>query len=98
MRGEPGAAGGLSGVARLGGATVIDTRLNPGLGDQVLGMLQAQGVDVESLREQRAQAAASGSGDDDELTRLERLGQLHASGVLTDAEFAEQKAKILGSS
>jgi hypothetical protein len=98
MRGEPGAAGGLSGVARLGGATVIDTRLNPGLGDQVLGVLQAQGVDVESLRGQRAEAAASGSGDDDELARLEKLGQLHASGVLTDAECAEQKAKILGSS
>jgi hypothetical protein len=27
---------------------------------------------------------------------LEKLGQLHASGVLSDAEFAAQKAKILG--
>jgi hypothetical protein len=48
-------------------------------------------------RAQLAQAAASGSGTDDQLTRLEKLGQLRASGVLTDAEFAEQKAKILGS-
>jgi hypothetical protein len=33
----------------------------------------------------------------DPLDRLEKLGRLHASGVLTDAEFAAQKAKILGS-
>src|ERR1700731_1650412 len=31
----------------------------------------------------------------DPLDRLEKLGRLHASGVLTDAEFAAQKAKIL---
>jgi uncharacterized membrane protein YdbT with pleckstrin-like domain len=29
-------------------------------------------------------------------TELERLAKLHADGVLTDAEFAAQKAKILG--
>jgi hypothetical protein len=26
---------------------------------------------------------------------LEKLGELHASGVLTDAEFAEKKTKLL---
>ena len=30
-------------------------------------------------------------------TRLEHLGQLHASGVLTDEEFASAKAKVIGS-
>jgi len=95
MRGEPDAASGLPGVAGLGGATVIDTRGDPGLRDQVLGMLHAQGVDADALQGQPAQAAASGSGTDDQLARLEKLGQLHASGVLTDEEFAEQKAKIL---
>jgi hypothetical protein len=96
MRGESGAAAGLSGVAGLGSATAIDTRGDPGLRDQVLGMLHAQGVDVDGLQGQRAEAPASGSGTDDPLARLEKLDQLHASGVLTDAEFAEQKAKILG--
>ena len=98
MRGEPGAAGGLPGVPGFGGATVVDTRGDPGLRDQVLGMLDASGVDVAALQGLRAAAAASGPGTDDQLARLEKLGQLHASGVLTDAEFAEQKAKILGSS
>ena len=32
----------------------------------------------------------------DSADQLEHLGQLHASGVLTDEEFASAKAKILG--
>lgn len=33
---------------------------------------------------------------DDQLEQLERLAQLKAQGILTDEEFAAQKAKILG--
>lgn len=36
------------------------------------------------------------SGGADDLDRLERLGRLHADGVLTDDEFANEKAKIIG--
>jgi hypothetical protein len=32
----------------------------------------------------------------DSADELEHLGQLHASGVLTDEEFASAKAKVLG--
>jgi Short C-terminal domain len=32
----------------------------------------------------------------DPIERLKELGQLHESGVLTDTEFADAKAKILG--
>jgi len=32
----------------------------------------------------------------DSADQLEHLGQLHASGVLTDEEFASAKAKVLG--
>jgi len=32
---------------------------------------------------------------DDKLEQLQKLGELKASGVLTDAEFEAQKAKIL---
>jgi hypothetical protein len=34
--------------------------------------------------------------EDDVITQLERLGALKAQGILTDEEFAEQKAKLLG--
>lgn len=32
---------------------------------------------------------------DDVITQLQKLGELHKSGVLTDEEFAAQKAKLL---
>ena len=35
------------------------------------------------------------SGTDDMLDQLKQLGELHDAGVLTDEEFAAQKAKIL---
>jgi hypothetical protein len=34
---------------------------------------------------------------EDPYEELKKLGELHAQGILTDEEFAAQKAKILGS-
>ena len=44
-----------------------------------------------------APAAAGGISSDD-VARLQELGKLHEQGVLTDEEFAQQKAKLLGQS
>jgi hypothetical protein len=41
-------------------------------------------------------AAAPVADTDDMFTQLERLAQLKAQGILTEEEFAAQKAKILG--
>jgi len=41
------------------------------------------------------QAAAAPPPIDDKLAQLKELGELKASGVLTEAEFEDQKAKIL---
>ncbi|MEV0495423.1 SHOCT domain-containing protein [Streptomyces atratus] len=52
----------------------------------------------QQVQEQRAvqqQAAPSGPAADDLLGRLERLAELKKQGILTEAEFEEQKAKIL---
>ncbi|MEV4134566.1 SHOCT domain-containing protein [Dactylosporangium sp. NPDC049742] len=45
------------------------------------------------------QAAAYAAGDDtsDRLAQLQQLGALKAQGVLTEAEFEQQKARILSS-
>jgi hypothetical protein len=92
---QPFAAPG-GGATVIGGANVIDLRDNPEMRDQVLGALGAQGVDVETLR------SAGGDGDvpqgsgADVAERLDRLAQMHASGTLSDAEFAAAKAKLLG--
>jgi Short C-terminal domain len=51
---------------------------------------QAQGAPA-------AAAPAQGSnGAPNTLDQLEKLGSLHSQGVLTDDEFAQQKAKLLG--
>jgi membrane protease subunit (stomatin/prohibitin family) len=39
--------------------------------------------------------AAPAAAQADPIERLKELGQLHESGVLTDQEFADAKAKIL---
>jgi hypothetical protein len=39
--------------------------------------------------------APTTSGTDDKLAQLKELGELKTSGVLTEAEFEAQKAKIL---
>jgi hypothetical protein len=41
--------------------------------------------------------AAAPSGGTDAVAQLEKLAKLRDSGALTDAEFEQQKAKILGS-
>ena len=42
-----------------------------------------------------AAAAAPAASTDDTLEQLQKLGELKAQGILTDAEFEAQKAKIL---
>jgi hypothetical protein len=44
-----------------------------------------------------APAAAAPSGGGDSVAELERLVKLRDSGALTDAEFEQQKARVLGS-
>ena len=41
-------------------------------------------------------AAPAGGMSQEKINELQQLGQLHEQGVLTDEEFAAQKAKILG--
>ncbi len=41
-------------------------------------------------------AAPAAPAEPDVMDQLAKLGELHSSGVLTDEEFAAQKAKLLG--
>ena len=54
---------------------------------------------VDTVKKQMAAAksskASSSEQPTDPVEQLERLGKLHAAGVLTDAEFASKKADIL---
>jgi Short C-terminal domain len=62
----------------------------------------AQDAEIDQLAAQQAAAPvaaapAAGGMSQDKINELQQLGQLHESGVLTDEEFAAQKAKILNS-
>ena len=53
-----------------------------------------QGLDDAQVAAAPAPAPAASAPDP--IAQLTQLGQLHEQGVLTDAEFATEKAKILG--
>ncbi len=42
-------------------------------------------------------APAAGATEDNRINTLKQLGELHAQGILTDEEFAAEKAKVLSS-
>ena len=46
--------------------------------------------------EQEAATSKSSGRHEDILTAIERLAELHARGILTDAEFSAKKAELLG--
>ncbi|HET6793396.1 MAG TPA: SHOCT domain-containing protein [Acidimicrobiales bacterium] len=56
-------------------------------------------AEQEDAQQQAAyqQPAPSVGPSPDAIEQLKQLGELHTQGVLTDEEFAVQKAKILGS-
>jgi hypothetical protein len=56
---------------------------------------QAQAAQAAPPPPEPAPAAAPAGGEESVLDQIERLGQLHSQGLLTDDEFASMKAKIL---
>jgi hypothetical protein len=60
----------------------------------------AQDAQIDQLSQGQAAPPpppAAGGMSQEKINELTQLGQLHEQGVLTDEEFAAQKAKILGS-
>jgi hypothetical protein len=84
----------LRGVARTavvaGTATAVSNRVSRRQAERWSAQDEQQYVE-----EAPQQAAASAPAQPDKLEQLKQLGELKASGVLTDAEFEAQKAKIL---
>jgi Short C-terminal domain len=64
---------------------------NVQIGGMDMGQMAA--MQQQAMGGTQPQAAAGG----DSTAQLEKLAQLHASGALTDEEFAAEKAKIIGS-
>jgi hypothetical protein len=58
---------------------------------QAMNQAQSQAQPVEA-----PPPPAPPSPEEDVITQIERLGALKAQGLLTDEEFAAEKAKLLG--
>lgn len=91
--GRPGLLGTMARTAVIAGTAGA---VNRGMNRAAENRAQTQ-ADAEAYRQQQQAAppAAAPAGGDDMIAKLNQLGQLHASGVLSDDEFAAAKAKLL---
>jgi hypothetical protein len=85
----------IRGVARTaavaGTATAVSNRVSRRQANKWSQQEQQQAYEQAPA----APPVPSASGTDDKLAQLKELGELKTSGVLTEAEFEAQKAKIL---
>jgi putative oligomerization/nucleic acid binding protein len=89
----------LRGVARTavvaGTATAVSNRVSRRQANRWGRQEEEQDAQQQQYAEPPPQQAAPAP---DPLAQLKQLGDLHSQGVLTDAEFEAQKAKILANS
>jgi len=89
----------LRGVARTaviaGTATSVSNRVSKRQGERWAAQEQQQYA--QQAPPPQAAPAAPAGGESSTIDQLKELGQLKEQGILTEEEFAAQKAKILGS-
>jgi hypothetical protein len=103
-----GLIGGIARTAVIAGtATTVSNRVSRRQANKWAAQDQQQAAQdepaakAEAYDQQQAYAPppppqqAAAPAQDDMLTQLQKLGDLKAAGVLTEEEFAAQKAKIL---
>jgi membrane protease subunit (stomatin/prohibitin family) len=76
-----------------GTATAVSGRVREGQMNREMAEQQQAAPQPEQTAAPVAAPAAEGT---DLVSQLQKLGELKASGVLSDAEFAEAKARLLG--
>jgi len=94
----------IGGIARTavvaGTATAVSNRVSRRQGNRWAANDQQQ-AEAQAYEQQQAYAPPppqpQAPPETDMLTQLQQLGELRSAGVLTEEEFAAQKAKILGS-
>jgi Short C-terminal domain len=106
-----GLLGGIARTAVVAGtATAVSNRVSRRQGNRWAEKDQQQ-AEAEAYEQQQANAQQAppqqqayapppqpaAPSQADMITQLQQLGELKSAGVLTEAEFAAQKAKILGS-
>jgi hypothetical protein len=98
---DPGAVEAVTNALKEHGiepAGTIDLRQNPGARQAVLDALKSEGVDAAhaAAATDPSVPVAPASEDDAPLERLTKLMQLKGAQLITDEEFEEHRARILG--
>jgi len=87
----------LRGVARTamiaGTATAVSNRVSKRQGER---WAQQEAAQQAPPPEAAPAPAAAAGGESSMIDQLKQLGELKAQGILTEEEFAAQKAKLLG--
>jgi len=86
----------LRGVARTaviaGTATTVSNRVSRRQGQR---WAQQEAQEAPQQAAPAAAAPAAPAGEDSTIEQLKQLGELKSQGILTEEEFAAQKAKLL---
>ena len=94
----------IRGVARTAVIAGTATAVSNGVSRRQYGRWEKKAQEQQAQQQPQqavaqpapAPAAAPAGGMDDKIEQLKQLGALHEQGILTDEEFAAQKAKLLG--
>jgi hypothetical protein len=90
----------LRGVARTaviaGTATSVSNRVSKRQGERWAQQEEAQQQQQMAAAPPAPAPAAPAAGGGSTIDQLKELGELKAQGILTEEEFAAQKAKLLG--
>lgn len=87
-----------------GTATAVSNRVSRRQANRWADQSQQQAYEEQAYQQQQQQQPVyqqpapqqdAGADETDRLVQLQKLGELKAAGVLTDEEFALQKARIL---
>ena len=93
----------IRGVARTAVIAGTATAVSNGVSRRQYGRWEKKAQEEQAQQQPQqavaqpapAPAAAPAGGMDDKIEQLKQLGALHEQGILTDEEFAAQKAKLL---
>ena len=92
----PGLLRGMARTAAIAGtATAVSNRVSKRQGERWAAQ-EAPAQEAPQQAEAPVAPAAPAAGDS-VIDQLKELGELKAQGILTEEEFAAQKAKLLGS-
>ena len=91
-----GLIGGMARTAVVAGtATAVSNRVSRRQAGRWAAQEEPQAYQEQAYAPPPQAAAPPADSGDDMMAQLEKLGELRAKGILTEEEFAAQKAKLL---